>query len=196
MMLTLALILYMAAAYRYRGGWKPIPGVDSPRAIELLSVSWPMAWVAFDSSAGQPMLYRVGLALLVLLLTTAAHSIGHGNAMTLGRRPYTGDERREPWDAIAGPLLVGANYGYRWKRDAIALTLSGVVVGFPPALALGLAGRPLAAAVWLFAGAAKTAAYELGWRLRKEGSRWRQGTEIGEAGFGAILGLAVAATLL
>jgi len=214
--MTLSLIvgmtLYMACAYRYRGGWRLGTRFDSPRWLELLAVSWPMALVAFMAGdayrfiaivldlAGDPVLSFGGsvgwvLAPLVLLLTMGAHSLGHGNAMNLGRRPYTGIEDTEVWDGVAGRLAVGTGYGARWRRDAIALALSGIAVGFPVALALGLMGRPWSAAIWILAGAGKLLAYEIGWRLHREGSHWRQGTELGEAGFGAILGAAVAVTL-
>ncbi len=196
-MLTVALILYMAAAYRYRGGWHPWTQRDQPRWLELLAVSWPAGGATglLVLRVGDGGVFATGAGLLVLLLTFGAHSLGHGNAMNLGRRPYQGTERAEVWDLFAGPCVVGTGYRDRWRRDALALALSGLVPMFPLAMAAGLTGRPLTAALCLAVGAGKVAAYEIGWRMHVEGSRWRQGTEIGEWLFGALLGLGVAATI-
>ena len=194
-MISALFVVYMACAYRYRGGWRLGTRFDSPRWLELLAVSWPMAFVVAAAAWADGIPTRLdGLAPIVLVLTMGAHSIGHGNAMNMGRRPYTGLEDAEIWDVVAGPLIGETPYGKRWKRDAIALTLSGLVVGLPTALALVLMGHTLSALVWLVAGASKVIAYEIGWQLHKDGS-WRQGTEIGEVLFGAFLGLAVAVTV-
>lgn len=194
--LALALIVYMAVAYRYRGGWNFGLG-DQPRWLELFAVSWPMGLAgglaAIDS--GATLATAGGLGVGVLGLTFAAHSLGHGNAMNLGRREYTGDERVEVWDRIVGRLRVGAERAARWRRDAMALGLSGMVVLWPLAAALAFGGRFAAAALLAVLGAGKVLAYEIGWTLHVDGSRWRQATEIGEAMFGALLGLAVALAL-
>lgn len=214
------LVAYMACAYRYRGGWRLGLGYDSPRWLELLAVSWPAAVVAWLAIAASPALtlfvarspllislfpgvivgtfvfwLALPAALGVLAATMGAHSLGHGTAMNLGRRPYTGTERAEVWDVIVGPPISGTVRAQRWRRDAYALLLSGITVVFPVALALGFAGRPGSADIWLAVGAGKLAAYEIGWRLHRDGSHWRQGTEIGEALFGAMLGAAAAVTL-
>ena len=196
-MIALALIIYMAVAYRYRGGWSFGLG-DQPRWLELLAVSWPMGLAGGLAALGSGATWATagGTLVGVLGLTFAAHSLGHGNAMNLGRREYTGDERVEVWDLIAGRLLVGTERAARWRRDAMALGLSGMVVLWPLAVALALAGRFGAAALLAVLGAGKVLAYEIGWTLHVEGSRWRQATEIGEVLFGGgVLGLAVGLAL-
>lgn len=192
--LAIALVIYMAVAYRYRGGWNFGLG-DQPRWLELLAVSWPMGVAAWWSFGGEPFLVRGLVDVSVTLLTMAAHSLGHGNAMNLGRREYTGDERVEVWDRIVGRLRVGTERAARWRRDAMALGLSGMVVLWPLAAAMAFGGRFGSAALLAFLGAGKILAYEIGWTLHVEGSRWRLGTEIGEALFGGLLGLAVALAL-
>lgn len=212
-MLAVVLVLYMACAYRYRGGWRLGTGLDSPRWLELLAVSWPMGLVAWCALTGVSLpvtvppagagaiivdlgpAFAIVAGLIVLLATAGAHSLGHGNAMNLGRRPYTGDERQEAWDLIAGPLVTGRGFDERWNRDAIALALSGLAVIFPTVVVLGLTGQPWLALLWTLAGAGKVVAYEFGWRLHVEGSRWRLGTEIGEVAWGTLLGAGVAAVI-
>ena len=190
-MIVLAFVIYMAVAYRYRGGWNFGLG-DQPRWLELAAVSWPMGAAAWAAVGGYP---AIALGLAVTAATAALHSLGHGNAMNLGRREYTGDERVEVWDLIAGRLRVGTERAARWRRDALALGLSGMAVLWPLAAALALAGRFGAAALLAFLGAGKVLAYELGWTLHVEGSRWRQATEIGEVLFGGLLGLVVGLAL-
>ncbi len=210
--LALLLVAYMAVAYRYRGGWNFGLG-DQPRWLELAAVSWPMGMVAWHAAAGfvmpieltpprvAPIPIDVGpmlaalLAWVVIMATMGLHSLGHGNAMNLGRRPYQGNERVEIWDRIVGECVPGMTRAQRYRRDALALALSGAVVFWPLAIIMGCLGRPGTAAMLLVAGAAKVVAYEIGWRLHDDDSRWRKGTEIGEVLFGAKLGAAVIAAL-
>lgn len=182
-------IIYMACAYRYRGGWKLGTNIDSPRALELFSVSWPIGVLVYLLDAS---LWGITTGLIIIILTMLGHSLGHGNAMNLGRREYTGTERKEVWDYLVGVCKHGMSFPARRVRDSLALTLSGITPMLPGIAGMLFFSEWLLAIALFLAGIGKTAVYELGWTLHKENSKWRLATEIGEVAWGALLGAAYA----
>ncbi len=183
----LLFVVYMACAYRYRGGWKLGTNLDSPRALELFSVSWPIGILMYllDTS-----IWGITASVTAVVLTMLGHSLGHGNAMNLGRREYTGTERKEVWDYLVGVCKQGANFSTRRIRDSLALTLSGIAPMIPGIVGMIFFHEWILATALFLAGIGKTLVYEIGWILHKENSKWRLATEIGEVLWGATLGLA------
>ena len=169
-MIELLLIPYLAIANRIRGGMGF--GFDLPRGLELSLVSWPFVvpvLYTYDLN-----LYTYILSLLVFLCTLLMWSFGWGTAMDLGRSNNENDRKEFPHSYILGRT----NGGY-WF-DFAALAMRGAVITVPVGLATV---NP-----WLvFAGAVMAPAYAIGWLIPSKSKELRQGTEIGEALFGAFL---------
>lgn len=80
--------------------------------------------------------------------------------------------------------------GTSWGVDVAALLLRGLMWVFLPAALLGACG--LSPWPLLLAGALCPLAYEMGWRLPLKLPGLLRGPEVGEAIFGALLGIAMA----
>lgn len=170
-----------AVTYRVRGAARLF--VDTPRVVDLLLVSLPIALTALNvhpSWAAVP---------LVLGATIGAVALGHMPQINLGRIDKAGEE----------PNWVARVFGYGdWESEAAGLALLGFLVTLPAALAHCLGGHPIAGFLFGLAGAAKPVWYELGHRsglnlawlqIRQDG---RTNYAAGELLFGAWLGLATA----
>jgi hypothetical protein len=158
--------------YRVRGGAAP----DLPRFVDLLLFSlYPAALVW--------LLMGPWWAAGVLVVVMIAVSMAHGDGIDFGH-----SERRDPDELISRFIrwvrLSPRPDGYR--HDTIYMTISGLLMGAAPAVALALAGSGFAALAVIAGGAGKGMAYYLGWwaydarALKWLSEGWDAGSELGE----------------
>lgn len=184
--LVLALTLFGAWARRFMGG----VGGKNPRVLHLLAVATPTTLAAgiVAFSAFNP-LAAAGIALLVLAATMAVASTGDGDQTDLGT--WLGVEPDEPFWGFANRGLGKPGY---W-RDFDGLLISGVAQTFVAGLAVAISGYWLVGALFALSGALKAPAYALAYVIPSNVNKLRQGRELGEALWGASLGLSAAVVI-
>lgn len=188
--------LLEAVFYRVRGG---VLGL--PRWVTILIMIMMPSAVTFSiviGMSGMSMALVCAMTAVAASLSVGAFSLGHGNAMRLGRldnaMPNGGYslEKEIPFDLIFGLADATKPFGARWMRDALALGLGGLLYHLPFSLLIFFTVGALWPAIALTAfGLLKVVAYEFGWRFGPFGLPFVNGqTEMGEALTGAFLGIA------
>lgn len=183
-----ALVIAGALARRFMGGYF---GKYS-RGLEVASVG---AVTGLAAAAVPPHLISgVLYGLLAALIAGAVASLGDGDATDLGE--YEGEEPDQgSWDFFAGQSDNKLPFAQRRKRDIEVLVISGFFQTFFAGAIVAIAGGHLAAgAILAFSGMLKAPAYMLAYAIPSTITGFRRGRELGEALWGASLGLSAGLT--
>lgn len=162
-----------AFLYRLRGGdfaWLSAPtGVKRGLFALLLAVGplWALGWPFGWPSAAGWLLALLGGFLMV--------GLGHGAYLDQARTDARWPERRNPGNRHVPPFDEEPAFAWLrrlWKSGAprplyelVAMSVTGLAITLPAALAYGLAGRPWAGLALFAAGALKGPCYWAGHRL-------------------------------
>mgnify|MGYP000698781004 CR=1 FL=1 len=162
-----------AFLYRWRGGdfaWLSAPtGVKRGLFALLLAVGPVLALGTLWGVA------EGAIALLALAGGFWTVGLGHGAYLDLGKTDARWPERRNPGNRHVPPFDEEPEFAWLrllWKSGAprplyelMAISVTGLAITMPAALAYGLAGRPWAGLALFAAGALKGLCYWLGHRL-------------------------------
>ena len=184
-LLVAVLTAFGAFARRFMGGL----GGDNPRFLRVASVAFPTmlaAGVALWSVLGP--FWTVGLSFIILLGTASIAGLGDGDATDLGewhgREPDAGS-----WDFLAGVSDNTKSFVDRYRRDFLALMISGVAQTAVAGVAVVLSGFVLPGVLLGLSGILKAPAYGLGYLLPSGLRDLHHGRELGEVFWGGSLGL-------
>ena len=187
---AVVLALAGAAARRFMGGW----GGKNPRWLHLAAVG---SLTGLATAFGVD---RLGLDLwlgsaYVLMATVAAAGVastGDGDGTDLGE--WEGAEPDQPfWSWLVGSSDNTLPFDARYWHDAKTLLFSGAAQTSVAGLLVAFAGRPFVGTALMLSGALKYPAYALAYKVPSTVRNFHQGRELGEAFWGATLGLIAAA---